>query len=124
MTALALAATFIPFAARNALLTRHVRCPLRTLSQVIDEYHIETIDLLKIDVEGSEAEVVQGIAEADWARIRQIVIEVHDVEGRVAELRERLESRGYQTHVEQPDWAFHHLMHIYMLYAVRADEIA
>ncbi|MEO8394998.1 MAG: FkbM family methyltransferase [Chloroflexota bacterium] len=123
LTALALSAAFLPFSVRNTLLTQRICCSLRTLSQVIDEYHIETIDLLKIDVEGSEAEVVQGIAEVDWARIRQIVIEVHDVEGRAEELRALLERQGYQTYMQQPDWALLHLMHIYTLYGIRTDEI-
>src|SRR4030095_4836140 len=54
-------------------------CQLKSLSEVISENHVERIDLLKIDVEKSELDVLQGIAEGDWKKIRQITIEVHDI---------------------------------------------
>ncbi|MBN6041292.1 FkbM family methyltransferase [Amycolatopsis sp. 195334CR] len=38
----------------------------------------EAIDLLKIDVEGAELDVLAGIDEPDWARVRQVVIEAED----------------------------------------------
>jgi FkbM family methyltransferase len=52
-------------------------CEVKTLSEVIREDNIEQIDLLKIDVEGSELYVLSGIEEEDWSRIKQIVMEVH-----------------------------------------------
>jgi amino acid adenylation domain-containing protein/FkbM family methyltransferase len=79
------------------------RCPLRTLSEVIAEERIERIDLLKIDVEKSEQEVLEGIEGKDWAKIRQLVIEVHDIEGRLEQMRRLLEGYGYQVAVEQDD---------------------
>ena len=57
--------------------TETFRCPLRTLSSVIDEHGLERIDLLKIDVEKSEAQVLRGIRPEHWDRIRQLVVEVH-----------------------------------------------
>ena len=39
------------------------------------------MDLLKIDVERAEKEVLQGILPSDWPKIRQVAMEVHDVEG-------------------------------------------
>jgi hypothetical protein len=36
------------------------------------------VDLLKIDVERAELDVLLGIDERDWPRIRQIVAEVHE----------------------------------------------
>jgi amino acid adenylation domain-containing protein/FkbM family methyltransferase len=51
-------------------------CRLKTLSDVIRENDVERIDLLKIDVEESELDVLAGIREGDWARIKQVVIEV------------------------------------------------
>ena len=78
-----------------------ITCRVRTLSEVILETGVNRIDLLKIDVEKSEHEVLAGIAELDWTKIRQIVIEVHDVSGRQAELKTMLEQRGYHVDVEQ-----------------------
>jgi FkbM family methyltransferase len=38
----------------------------------------DRIDLLKIDVEGAEIEIVEGMAPADWGRVERAVIEYHD----------------------------------------------
>ena len=65
------------------------------------ELGIEHVDLLKIDVEGAEWDALVGIEETDWARIRQLAIEVHDVDGRVARIRELLERKGYDVAVER-----------------------
>lgn len=51
------------------------------------------IDLLKIDVEGAELEVLQGIDEEHWPSIRQVLIEVQDLDGRLAAICALL--RGY-----------------------------
>jgi natural product biosynthesis luciferase-like monooxygenase protein/FkbM family methyltransferase len=56
---------------------RH-ECPMMTLSDFIREAGLERIDLLKIDVEKSEAAVLRGIESRDWGRIRQIALEVHN----------------------------------------------
>ena len=45
-----------------------------TLSAIMTSEGIGRIDLLKIDVEGSDLQVLLGIQEADWQRIRQIVV--------------------------------------------------
>ncbi len=34
------------------------------------------MDLLKVDVEGAELDVLRGVDPQDWARIRQVVVEV------------------------------------------------
>jgi len=75
--------------------------PVRTLSGVVAEVGVERIDLLKIDVEKSEAEVLAGIAERDWPKVRQIVAEVHDLGGRPAAIAADLGSRGFAVTVEQ-----------------------
>jgi hypothetical protein len=50
---------------------------VRQLSSIIDELAITTMDPLKIDVEGAEEEVLEGIEERHWPVIRQAVVEVH-----------------------------------------------
>jgi amino acid adenylation domain-containing protein/non-ribosomal peptide synthase protein (TIGR01720 family)/FkbM family methyltransferase len=77
--------------------------PLRTLSEIVREQRVERIDLLKIDVEKSEADVLAGIAEEDWGKIRQIVLEVHDLGDRLRVLPERLRARGFDVHLEQDE---------------------
>jgi amino acid adenylation domain-containing protein/FkbM family methyltransferase len=72
-------------------------CQLKTVSQIISEHQLERIDLLKIDVEKSELDVLKGIAEEDWNKIRQIVIEVHDIEQRVDSTLGLLRRHGFDV---------------------------
>jgi amino acid adenylation domain-containing protein/FkbM family methyltransferase len=94
-----------------------VECPLKTLSQVLRESQVEWIDLLKIDAEKSEHDVLAGIADEDWSRIGQVVIEVHDLDGRLAAVRSLLAGKGYAVAVEQD--AFLAGTPIWNLYCVR-----
>jgi phthiocerol/phenolphthiocerol synthesis type-I polyketide synthase E len=75
--------------------------PIRTLSGVVAEIGVSRIDLLKIDVEKSEAQVLAGIAEGDWPKVRQIVAEVHDRGDRLASIAGDLRARGFAVAVEQ-----------------------
>ena len=81
--------------------TRQVVCSLTTISRVIREQQISRIDLLKIDVEKSEELVLGGIDDEHWDAVRQIVIEVHDIDGRLERLRDKLIARGYNVHSEE-----------------------
>jgi 31-O-methyltransferase len=76
-------------------------CRLRTLSEIIDEQHVTRIDLLKVDVEKSEREVLAGIRDEHWGLIRQIVVEVHDQDGALAEVQNKLALNGFEVHAEQ-----------------------
>jgi len=71
------------------------------LSSVINDLDVKNIDLLKIDVEGAEYEVLQGIAPDDWRKIKQIVLEVHDLEGRLDKIQALLKSNGFNITVER-----------------------
>ena len=79
-------------------------CPLKTLSQIIRENQIERIDLLKIDAEKSEFDVLRGVEESDWRKIRQIVIEAHDIEGRLKRLVDLLEKQGFTVFAEEDSY--------------------
>lgn len=72
-------------------------CELRTLSSVIDDEQIDRIDLLKLDVEKAEWDVLLGIRDDHWPKIRQVVVEVHDVDGRVESVKALLEAKGFTT---------------------------
>ena len=64
------------------------------------------MDLLKVDVEGSEEAVLQGINEETWPLIRQVVMEVHNVDGREERIDAVFRSRGFGKVVwETPPWA-------------------
>lgn len=71
-----------------------VECSLSTLANIVEQEAVPTIDLLKIDVEGAELDVLLGMHEGGWSKIQQIVLEGHDKDGRLRELKELLEARG------------------------------
>jgi amino acid adenylation domain-containing protein/FkbM family methyltransferase len=78
-----------------------VTSPLRTLSEILREHRIRRVDLLKIDVEKSEHEVLAGIADEDWPAIRQAVLEVHDIDGRLEQITGLLRRHGLHCVVEE-----------------------
>ncbi|HWS86557.1 MAG TPA: amino acid adenylation domain-containing protein [Pyrinomonadaceae bacterium] len=92
-------------------------CQLRTVSQVMREEGIERIDLLKVDVEKAELDVLEGIAEEDWAKIRQMVLEVHDRDGRLERVLEMLRRHGFQFVVDEE--VLHVNTGLYNIYAIR-----
>jgi len=81
---------------------------LKTLSEAITAERIGRIDLLKVDVQRAELDVLKGIRDADWDKIQQIVMEVHDAEGeasegRIPQISTLLESRGFTVIAEQDE---------------------
>ena len=73
-----------------------VTCQLKTISQVVQEQNIQQIDLLKIDVEKSELDVLLGIDEQDWEKVKQIVIEAHDIENRIDRIKTLLSEHNFK----------------------------
>ncbi|MEV0001772.1 FkbM family methyltransferase [Micromonospora sp. NPDC050980] len=82
---------------------QYVETPTTTLSKLIRDAGVDTVDLLKVDVERAERDVLAGIAEEDWPRIGQLVLEVHDVDGRLAEVDALLHRHGFRTVVTQEE---------------------
>jgi FkbM family methyltransferase len=77
-------------------------CQMRTVSDLIDEARVQALGLLKIDAEGSELDVLAGIRDEHWGRIRQIVIEIHDPSGTACpQARNLLEDHDYTCVFEQ-----------------------
>lgn len=74
-------------------------CRLRRLSDVMREEGVEAIDLLKVDVERAELDVLAGIDDEDWPKIRQVVLEVDTREHEKA-CRDLLEARGFDVQVD------------------------
>jgi amino acid adenylation domain-containing protein/FkbM family methyltransferase len=83
--------------------TERYPCPLTTLSAVMREEGVERVDLLKIDAEKSELDVLAGLADEDWPKVRQVVMEVHDIDGRLERVRTLLERQGHRVAVEQEE---------------------
>jgi FkbM family methyltransferase len=75
---------------------RTVACPIARLSTIVQKEGLDRIDLLKIDVEGAELELLDGLDELHWPRIRHIAMEcAHWNKARLPELRKRLFQRGF-----------------------------
>jgi FkbM family methyltransferase len=85
----------------DRLKTQDFVCSIKTLSQVIRQTGVARIDLLKIDVEKSELDVLLGIEPEHWPLIRQIVVEVHDLEDRAQQIEALLSDRGFEVIAEQ-----------------------
>lgn len=75
--------------------------PVRTLSDVIDEKELQQIALLKVDVQKSELDVLQGIEARHWPIIERMVVEVHDFDGRLKLVEAMLERQGFVVKIEQ-----------------------
>ncbi|HEV7810919.1 MAG TPA: amino acid adenylation domain-containing protein, partial [Candidatus Limnocylindrales bacterium] len=85
----------------DRLQTETIECPVRTVSQILAEEGLDRIDLLKIDVEKSEQDVLAGIADEDWPKIRQIAVEVHEIDSRVSRVCDLLHRQGFEVTVDQ-----------------------
>ncbi|HEX3555462.1 MAG TPA: amino acid adenylation domain-containing protein [Thermoanaerobaculia bacterium] len=98
--------------------------PLRRLSDVLRERAVERVDYLKLDVEKSELDVLRGIDDEDWPRIRQIAMEVHDTDGRLAQIAGLLRERGFAVEVDQLDLlADTGLFNLYAVHPQRAEDL-
>jgi FkbM family methyltransferase len=93
-------------------------CSMTSLSNVMSREDIHTVDLLKIDAEKCEREVLSGIRDEHWKRIRQIVVEAHD-RATAEELERTLAGHGFRVHVEQEGQFAE--SDVFNLYALRAD---
>ena len=92
---------------------------LRTLSHLIEEERIESIDLLKINVEKSELDVLRGIKEIEWAKIKQIVLET-DTRDNLDAITALLERHGFELSIEQD--ALLKNTQLYYVYAIRPSQ--
>jgi FkbM family methyltransferase len=86
----------------NYIIDRNLECevariPVRPLGALVDELGIGRIDLLKLDVEGSELPALHGIRDDQWPQINQMVIEVHHTKRDGDELLRILRGQGFQA---------------------------
>jgi len=70
-------------------------CEVRTISQILREQGVERVDLLKVDVEGAELDVLLGVEDADWPKIKQVVVEVEEFHERSRRIADLLAERGF-----------------------------
>lgn len=93
---------------------QHEECPLLTLDFICENYLDEedTIDLLKIDVEGFETNVLRGLARTlEQRRVKRIFIEITDKFLKQAgssrdELYALMDAHGYQATRTLDQWQY------------------
>jgi FkbM family methyltransferase len=70
-----------------------------TLAAVYDRFSLASCDILKIDIEGSECEVLNTASDDELRRARRVLVETHDylVPGGSALVRARLASAGFDV---------------------------
>jgi FkbM family methyltransferase len=74
---------------------------VQTVSEVLAKHVVDEVALLKVDVERAELEVLRGVEDRDWPRIRRVAVEVHDLDGRLATTVALLRGVGYAVDVTQ-----------------------
>lgn len=72
-----------------------------TLSEAITSAGVPSVSLLKVDVEKSEIEVLDGLADEDWPKVRQVAIEAHEIDGAIARISECLLKQKFDVAIEQ-----------------------
>jgi FkbM family methyltransferase len=82
------------FIARISASPVQVKCKFDTLSGVVSQENIQSIDLLKLDAELADWEILSGVKADDWNRIRQVAMEVH-VESDAVPISKFLSERGF-----------------------------
>jgi FkbM family methyltransferase len=88
------------FRMTEAAETAAARVPAFTVAQLIDRLGVERLDLLKMDVEGAEAEILRS--SADWlGRVDVLVVELHDrfVPGCGEALNTALQGRHFRQEI-------------------------
>ncbi|MFH9643346.1 amino acid adenylation domain-containing protein [Streptomyces albidoflavus] len=92
--------------------------PTVDLSTLLDEHGLSRVDLLKINVEGAEAEVLRGVRKEHWERVRQVCLEVERSSVMGPPIVATLRDAGFTVH-SQPDWAVGRDADVSYVYATR-----
>jgi len=74
-----------------------------TLTDIVNDYNIEQIDYLKMDVEGAEYDILLNCPSETLSKIQRIVMEYHEFEGdqrNHRDLVKLLQSNGFHVEVE------------------------
>ncbi|GAA4834594.1 FkbM family methyltransferase [Kitasatospora terrestris] len=94
-----------------------VACQVDRLDAVAARLGIDRIDFLKVDVEGFELAVLQGIGDRLWPGIRNAAVEVEGGPAELARIDELFTRHGMRTAVDQP--AEYRGTEVYTLFATR-----
>ncbi|MEN9223495.1 MAG: FkbM family methyltransferase [Thermostichus sp. BF3_bins_97] len=101
-------------------LTQRFEVEVHPLGEWIRTRGLERVDMVKIDVEGAEEAVLDGIDDETLTKINQMAIEVHEVPGRVRRMYDRLKRAGFDVVKQSSSLKIHTLLGISTLYARRS----
>jgi FkbM family methyltransferase len=93
-------------------------CAITTVSAIMHAQGLERIDLLKIDAEYAEWDILQGIENRHWSSIKQVVMELHDIDDRLQKIKSLLLQQGFRN-ITATQQEFLTNTNIYQLYASR-----
>jgi amino acid adenylation domain-containing protein/FkbM family methyltransferase len=99
--------------------TRHT-VPTADLTSLFDRYGLTQVDLLKINVEGSELAVLTSLDHGYWPRIGQVCVEVERSASVGPRIEELLSAAGFHTS-QISDWSVGASAEVSYIYAVKAD---
>ena len=76
---------------------KQIEVPVRRLDDILDEKEISFVDLMKVDVEGAEMQLFNGVARSlKQCRIKSIICEVHSPVVTMREVVQFLEHYNYK----------------------------
>lgn len=75
----------------------HIMVPATTLDKVISKYNLDTIGLLKMDIEGAEYEILKNMKHATWNTIQNLVLEYHNNQYDHKHLEQLIREHGFSV---------------------------
>jgi FkbM family methyltransferase len=82
-----------------------------SIKTIMKENNIDYIDLMKIDIEGSEYEILENFDEEDYKKINQITVEFHDfidpsLKNRTFSIIQKMKNFGYNVISKKIDYMY------------------
>lgn len=102
----------------NKFVPVQVDCEIAAMDTLVHRSGVDRIDLLKVDAEGQELAILEGVGESLWQQIENAVVEI-DGNGKAVASRDLLERHGMRTSLVQP--REYRDTEQYILYAWRAN---
>jgi FkbM family methyltransferase len=79
----------------------NIDVPVKQISEFLPAgADLKDIDLLKIDVESRELDVCRGLDDEHWARVRNVAMEVFDLDRTLAAVESYITSKGFKVETE------------------------